>query len=128
MGGRRPSDISEIAGKSKKITKQTKELHKKIKEKNVQATLNIAFNIATSETGIENFALGMTILKALYRKLKDIENKKVHLNSEEREKIASKVLSKIEKEKNLTISSGIRELIIRSAKKSLKGEAKWKKK
>jgi len=127
MGGRRPSRIRDIAGSSSDVVKFTKKLTQSIKKKDVQGTLDNAFKIASSEQAVENFAHGMSLLGPLHRRLKDIENKKLNLNSDEREKIATEELSKLEKEKGIKISSGIRELIIRSAKKSLKGDEKWKK-
>lgn len=127
MGGRRPSRIRDIAGSSKSVTKFSKDLNKAIEEKNVDRTLNTAFKIASEEKAIENFAYGLSLLGPLQKKLIEIEEKKLSLNRDDREKIAIEELSKIEKEKNLSIPTGIRNLIIRSATKSLKGEKEWKK-
>lgn len=126
MGGRRPSRIKDIAGSGRDVTKFTKKLTEAIKEKNVQKTLDTAFKIASLKKSVENFSYGLSLLKPLHHRLKEIEKKKLNLTSSEREEIATQELSKLEKERNLKISSGVRELIIRSAKKSLRGERKWK--
>jgi len=126
MGGRRPSRIKNIAGSGKDVTRFSNKLTRSIEKGDAQETLNNAFKIASTEKAIENFAFGMSLLEPLSRKLKEIETKKLNLSSDQREKIAVQELAKLEKGKDLEISSGIRNLIIRSAKKSLRGEKEWK--
>ena len=126
MGGRKPTKIKYIAGTGKNVTKFTRDLTNAIKKKDEEKTLDAAFKIASTEKSLETFSHAMSLLKPLHHKLKEIENKKINLNDKERNEIAVKEWSKIEKEKNLVLEPGFRRMIIESAKKSLKGDRKWK--
>ncbi len=121
MGGRRPSSLSQVVGKAKKIQKDKRQLTLAISSKKpAKIASSSAKLVANSDFSIDNLAKATKLLGFV---AKEVKKEKV-LDYDSRKNLASKEWAKIKKSQKIDTSAAIDNIFVTSAAKAIRRRKK----
>lgn len=117
MGGRRPSDLNQVVGKSKKIRKDKRQLTLAIASKKPEKIASSSTKlISESDLSIKTLVMTTKLLGFVSNEVK----KDRQLNYDQRKDLASKEWSKIKKREKLDTSAAIDNIFVTSTAKAIR--------
>lgn len=116
MGGRKPARVERIVGKSKDLSNNKKDFVNSIKTEKPEKIVKSALSfISSSDLAVKNLAKGLDFFDFI-----DKEEKKEHLDYQDRKELTSQAWSKLKKDNKIETTSEIDRILIESATKIIR--------